>query len=243
MIQPHFAYLEQFLRQLPAIATPGQLAAAIAAVSTAFGLPTVMACAILVRGDKINSHFYFGNASVDVKGHVESIFANGALLHEARRRISPFTWNELWAEEELTDGLHKLIEIGQQQGWHDGFVVPIHGPSGYVALVCFAGKKLELDTSGRAILQALAHVAHQCGRALYTKSTTNHQIKLTPRELQVMRWVSRGKTDSEIAAILKLSATTVHSYVEQAKHKLGVRSRSQAVSELSLRELLIRSDI
>jgi LuxR family transcriptional regulator, quorum-sensing system regulator BjaR1 len=58
-----------------------------------------------------------------------------------------------------------------------------------------------------------------------------------------MRWVSRGKTDAQIGAILKLSATTAHYYVEQDKRQLGVRSRSQAVSELALSELLLRPDL
>lgn len=58
-----------------------------------------------------------------------------------------------------------------------------------------------------------------------------------------MRWVSCGKTDAQIGAILKLSATTAHYYVEQAKRKLSVRSRSKSVSELALRELLVRADL
>ncbi|MFI4865661.1 MAG: response regulator transcription factor [Steroidobacterales bacterium] len=101
---------------------------------------------------------------------------------------------------------------------------------------------MKLSAADRALLLALAHAAHQRGKALYG-SKIDAPIRLTRRELQTMRWVSRGKTDAQIGAILKLSATTVHSYIEQAKHKLGVRSRSQAVSELALRELLLRDDL
>jgi DNA-binding CsgD family transcriptional regulator len=39
---------------------------------------------------------------------------------------------------------------------------------------------------------------------------------LTPREVEVMRWVARGKTNSEIAAVLYISPGTVRSHVEHA---------------------------
>jgi DNA-binding CsgD family transcriptional regulator len=50
--------------------------------------------------------------------------------------------------------------------------------------------------------------------------------------------VAGGKTDAEIAEQLRLSAATVHGYIEQAKRKLGVRSRAQAITELAMREML-----
>jgi DNA-binding CsgD family transcriptional regulator len=132
--------------------------------------------------------------------------------------------------------------LGRQRGWQEGFAVPIHGPGGYLGLVSFAGGSATLSVADRALLLALAHAAHQRGKALYG-AKIDAAINLSRRELQAMRWVSRGKTDAQIGAILKLSATTVHYYVEQAKRKLGVRSRSQAVSELALRELLLRADL
>ncbi len=164
------------------------------------------------------------------------------LVHEARRRMSPFTWSDLWAEGDLPAAVRDVIEMGRQRGWEEGFAVPIHGPGGYIGLVSFAGGAVTLSVSDRALLLALAHAAHQRGKALYG-TEQNFLVKLTRRELQAMRWVSRGKTDTQIAEILNLSASTVHDYIENAKRKLGVRSRSQAVSELALRELLLRADM
>lgn len=242
MDSDHFERLQAFLKRLPNIVTVTDLAAATSVVSSPFGLPIVMAGALSVHGDKVEGRFYFGNWLPEWKAtYLESFFASDPLVHEARLRITPFTWTELWAQGDLPRSVCDLIETDQQHGWTDGFAVPIHGPGGYVALVSFAGGPIDLGAGDRAILLALAHAAHQRGRLLYGQETTN-ELKLTPRELQVLHWISRGKTDAEIAAILQISATTVHSYVEQAKRKLGVHSRSQAISELSLHELLLRAD-
>jgi DNA-binding CsgD family transcriptional regulator len=239
----HFALLEAYLEKLPHISTANELAIATSTVSGAFGLPTLMTGALLVRGDKVGGRFYFGNWSADwTRVYLEKVFVDDPLVHEARRRISPFTWSDLWAEGDLPAAVREVIELGRQRGWEEGFAVPIHGPGGYIGLVSFVGGAVTLGFSDRALLLALAHAAHQRGKALYGAGQ-DVLVKLTRRELQTMRWVSRGKTDAQIAAILNLSASTVHDYVESAKHKLGVRSRSQAVSELALRELLLRDDM
>jgi len=52
---------------------------------------------------------------------------------------------------------------------------------------------------------------------------------LTPREGDVMHWLSRGKTDAEIAALLEISPRTVHKHLEHVYVKLGVETRTAAV--------------
>jgi DNA-binding CsgD family transcriptional regulator len=240
---PGIRRLQEFLEQLPSIQSSHELATATSGVSSSFGLPTLMAGALTVRGEKVAGRFYFGNWPHEwTTLYLEKVFAEDPLVHEARRRMVPFTWSELWAEGDLPQPVREIIELGRKRGWLEGFAVPIHGPGGYLALVSFAGGAVCLSAMDRSLLLALAHAAHQRGKALYGGGV-EQPVKLTRRELQTMRWVSRGKTDAQIAAILKLSATTVHYYVEEAKRKLGVRSRSQAVSELALRELLDRPNL
>lgn len=52
---------------------------------------------------------------------------------------------------------------------------------------------------------------------------------LTPREAEVMRWLSFGKTDADIAAVLAISKRTVHKHLEHIYEKLGVETRTAAV--------------
>jgi ATP/maltotriose-dependent transcriptional regulator MalT len=54
---------------------------------------------------------------------------------------------------------------------------------------------------------------------------------LTPREVDILRLVAEGLTDSEIAARLVLSRHTVHRHLQNAYARLGCSSRAAAVAK------------
>ena len=62
------------------------------------------------------------------------------------------------------------------------------------------------------------------------------QLPVTAREAEVLIWLTRGKSNRDIAEILGLSPRTVNKHLEQVYAKLGIENRSSAVA-LTLRAL------
>ena len=56
------------------------------------------------------------------------------------------------------------------------------------------------------------------------------ELGLTAREAEVLMWISRGKTNRDIGQILDNSPRTVNKHLEHIFEKLGVGTRSAAVS-------------
>jgi DNA-binding response OmpR family regulator len=54
-------------------------------------------------------------------------------------------------------------------------------------------------------------------------------VELSEREIAALTWSARGKTSDEIAMILGLSKRTVDFHIDNARAKLGVSTRIQAV--------------
>jgi DNA-binding CsgD family transcriptional regulator len=55
------------------------------------------------------------------------------------------------------------------------------------------------------------------------------KLGLTPRQAEVLFWISRGKTNSEIGIILSASVHTINRHVEAIFERLSVESRASAM--------------
>lgn len=56
------------------------------------------------------------------------------------------------------------------------------------------------------------------------------RLPVTPREAEVLIWLTRGKSNRDIGEILGLSPRTVNKHLEQIYAKLGIENRSSAVA-------------
>ncbi len=56
------------------------------------------------------------------------------------------------------------------------------------------------------------------------------QYQLTPREMEVLSWIAKGKTNRDIAEILGMSPRTVNKHLEHIFVKLGVETRAAAAA-------------
>jgi DNA-binding NarL/FixJ family response regulator len=96
------------------------------------------------------------------------------------------------------------------RGWH-------LGADDYVT------KPVDFDVLAAQIAARLARVARS---EIWPKN-----IALAKRQVEALTWVARGKTSEEIARILGVSKPTVEFHVNNARIKLGVATRSEAVAK------------
>jgi DNA-binding NarL/FixJ family response regulator len=66
-------------------------------------------------------------------------------------------------------------------------------------------------------------------RSLLRRSDNGHAVKLTARELAVMRLLAEGLGHIEIARRLVISPKTVGTHVEHIYEKLGAHNRTEAL--------------
>lgn len=81
-----------------------------------------------------------------------------------------------------------------------------------------------------------------CSGTIQVDDTHLAALGLTPRERQVMQWLTQGKRDREIAIILGLSPRTVEKHVCHIFEKLNVETRTAAANECRFTVGLIRYD-
>jgi DNA-binding response OmpR family regulator len=73
-----------------------------------------------------------------------------------------------------------------------------------------------------------ARASRDTASAAVSSDLSHYQ--LTPRELDVLAWIARGKTNRDIAEILGMSPRTVNKHLEHIFVKMGVETRAAAAA-------------
>lgn len=117
---------------------------------------------------------------------------------------------------------HRLPEILVQWLARNSHIEPPYAAAG---LFDQGGEQLRVHINGRedGYFQLLLDERSDAQTA--KRLTT---LGLTPKEAEVLLWLSRGKTDGDIAAILGCRPRTVNKHTEQIRAKLGVETRTAA---------------
>jgi LuxR family quorum sensing-dependent transcriptional regulator len=159
------------------------------------------------------------------------------LVTNAITEARPYTAAELWAMPLNVRQRRALAEIGFALDVRDGLMIPIRNQRGLEGIVLLGGKKPEMSPIVRSMLHILAHCAYAQAEAVKANPQKRHGL-LSPREIECLRLAAAGKTDNEIGRILTISPRTTRFHIENAKKKLGVATRVQAVAEALKRKAI-----
>ena len=88
------------------------------------------------------------------------------------------------------------------------------------------------------LLDSFTQFGKLVGQIMAGTAFIHNGMKLSKREIEVMRRVSWGESAKEMAATMKISEFTINQYVKSSLKKLGANNRAQAVGIL-LREGII----
>ena len=110
--------------------------------------------------------------------------------------------------------------------------------AGANAYLLKAGPREELIETIRAVHAGQTRLPPEVASKLISRMTSP---ELSPREVEVLQLVARGKSNQEIGGDLFVTESTVKSHVNSILQKLSVSDRTQAVTS-GLRRGIIRLD-
>jgi LuxR family quorum sensing-dependent transcriptional regulator len=153
------------------------------------------------------------------------------LLESLKGQPAPFTWSELRKDQKLLAFGSKAFRVFGENGWTEGFAVPIPRGNERFGLVSMACRRRVFRDDEKLLLAMLSHCFHERLRNLAPEhGFAIPPVGLTKREIDALRLIARGATDRDIAHKLGISPSTAHEYFEKAKRKLKASTRAEAVA-------------
>jgi len=157
----------------------------------------------------------------------------------ARQSIMAFTWTETRRMLDPIGVDQWPYEVALKYGIRDALTCPV-GRRWVVAYWASAPLGAELTPALRTLLQAAAGFSALRLEQIvtYTPEPEDQRVRLTPRELAVLRLVSLGHTTEEVAKLLKLGEETVRTHLKKAQEKLSARNRTHAAAEAIRKQMI-----
>ncbi len=148
------------------------------------------------------------------------VSSENEIFSDLRRSIFHKVWN--------SDQLSKNIDFCGQITKSYGLTIPLHTQNGrHFRFWLMLDEKSVKTHQANMIALCLKMVFERFFNELL--APTSFPV-ISPRELEVIRWSSEGKTSIEIAIILGLSEHTINSYTTKILQKLQVVNRAQMVA-------------
>ncbi len=145
------------------------------------------------------------------------------------------SWSEVLKALPAKDPGHRVVEAGRPFHFTEGYVTPVRTGAGHLGLASVAGERAEFGPDERLYLETLSRVTLRCADALVAAPVSPMVNSLTDREMECAMLLGQGLTDRKIAAVLKLATATARFHVDNARKKMGAKSRAHLVSLLSSR--------
>ncbi len=143
------------------------------------------------------------------------------------RHSNAFCWPGDVDTGELTKPQSSYLEYAAQFGLARGIGVACYGPQGRAGFLGAVWSQIEPPTDAA---QLAVHQIGQIGFQRYCHIVSDNSAlpPLSNRELEVLAWMCRGKTNPEMATIIGVSRSSIDAYIRRIFAKLEVTDRTAA---------------
>jgi DNA-binding CsgD family transcriptional regulator len=154
------------------------------------------------------------------------------VMQHLKRQSMPIIWDQ---QTYVSQRAGDVWEEQAPYGYHTGIAMALHLPEGRHFVIGVERDEPLPDDSAEltrmvADLQLFAvHAQDTALRVLLPEALRPEAPRLTPRELEALRWTMDGKTAWEVGNILGITERTAVLHVNSAMHKLGCSTKHQAV--------------
>ncbi len=216
--------------EIDALDEPESVASCLAEFAAHFAISAVMISVPSLSGDAEKPDHVIGAKpeSLATRFLAEENIDQDIAVRTAMSDMQALVWcdDTLWRKSgQNSHGLKAALDAHEL---NSGVLIPAFGGSGMAGFVVLAGHDLELEETDVSHLKVVATYAFSRACALQ-RAQLREDYGLSDREFECMKWVAAGKTDWEIGQILTISPKTVNYHVENAKRKMLVPTRVQAV--------------
>lgn len=160
------------------------------------------------------------------------LYASDPINLASHRTAVGFSWSDVPRLLKLNNHHRKVLDTARREGMGDGFTVPANIP-GEISASCSFAVRAGRDMPGDVAMMAqmVGSFAFEAARKLVVRAHdgADGPTHLTPRQLECLSLVAKGKSDWEIGQILGLKESTVRDYVEDARERYNVKRRVQLV--------------
>lgn len=158
--------------------------------------------------------------AMDLAGqYIFAVDKNGSLLWltpQVNQLLEKYEGHDLWESKALPAQLKKWLNCSPSMGME--FTLSIDNES---HKVIYLGKASDNEFLLRLLNNNTESEA----------SIIQERLSLTPREAEVLLWITKGKTNKEIGQILEASPKTINKHSEKIYKKLEVDNRTSAASK------------
>lgn len=178
----------------------------------------------------------------------QNIVANDPVHLASHRTNVGFAWEEVSNLIKVTTAHRKITAETRKAGIADGYTVPANVPGEANGSCSFAMKfGKALPRTNIPMAQLVGSFAFQAARQMIVNAhgpdTLSPPIRLTPRQLECVLLVGKGKSDWEIAKILGIKEDTVTEYLDDARQRYDVGKRIQLVMRAIFDGQIALSDV